>query len=73
MRTLISMWPQLKDSARQMLCKAAEELVDGHTGVIELHCHKGGVRLLRVGREYRTGDGDVEYRLGEDKSDAVGP
>ncbi len=65
-RDLISMWPFLKPTGQQALCKAAEELLEGHSGVIELHCHKGGVRLVRVGKEYRPGE--MEYKLGDDES-----
>jgi hypothetical protein len=50
-----------------MLTKTIELLIDRHSGVIELHCHKGGVRNLRVGQEYRPGQ--MERHIGEDTPD----
>ncbi len=62
------LWSQLTRSAQQVLTKQAELLVDGHSGTMELHCLNGGVRLLRVGRDYRPAD--MEYRMGEDERSA---
>ncbi len=61
------LWTQLSKSAQEMLTRQAEFLVEGYTGKMELHCHKGGVRLLRLGTEYRPGE--MEFRTGEDDSD----
>lgn len=62
--TLSDLWNRLRPSAQQALRHAAELLVEGHSGTIELQCHKGGVRLLRSGREWRPSDGETQY--GED-------
>ena len=66
-RDLNSMWPQLKPSAQQALCHAAAQLIERHSGVIELHCLQGGVRLVRTGKEWKPGD--FEYKLGDDVDD----
>lgn len=59
------LWCQLTKSAQQALIKEAEILVEGHSGTMELHCLKGGVRLLRVGRDYRPPD--MEYTMEKDR------
>ncbi len=53
---LEALWPRLSASARVMLCKQAELLVERYSGVMEIHCNKGGVRLLRAPYEYKPGD-----------------
>ena len=55
---LEDLWPQLTPSAREIMIKVAELLVGGHSGTLEMHCLKGGVRVLREGgwREYRPGE-----------------
>ena len=70
-RTLIDMWPNLTSSAQQMLCRAAEELMNGHSGVIEFVCLNGGIRKLRIGSEYQPKD--FEYRLGPDDDNTILP
>ncbi len=62
------LWSHLTKIAQQALTKQAEVLVDGHSGTMELHCPNGGVRLLRVGQDYRSAD--MEYRMGEDERSA---
>ncbi len=54
---LQELWPRLTPSAQEILTKVAELLVEGHSGTLELHCNKGGVRVLREGKwkEYRPG------------------
>lgn len=59
---LARLWPQLTKSARQLLLKEMEMLVEGYSGLMELHCWKGGVRLLRLGsgtQDYKPAD--TEY------------
>lgn len=53
---LLALWPRLSPSAQKVLLQQVKLLVDKHSGIIELHCHKGGVRLLRVGQDYKPED-----------------
>jgi hypothetical protein len=63
----LALWPKLKASAQVSLLKQAEMLVNRHSGTLELQCHEGGVRRLRVGQEYKPGD--MEYTMGADKDE----
>jgi len=60
---LEALWPRLSASARVMLCKQAELLVERYSGVMEIHCNKGGVRLLRAPYEYKPGDTDNSHSV----------
>lgn len=61
-RDLMSLWPRLKPTAQQALCWAADQLVEGKSGLIELMCKEGGVRKVRIGSEFTPSE--MEYRLG---------
>ena len=53
---VVQLWPRLTKSAQQILSKEMEILLEGYSGRMELHCLNGGVRLLRVGRDYTPED-----------------
>lgn len=50
---VVQLWPRLAKSAQHVLIKEMEILVEGYSGRMELHCHNGGVRLLRTGQDYK--------------------
>ena len=58
------LWPKLKRSTQLSLLHVMQRLANDYTGQVELHCNKGGVRLVRLGQEFRPSD--TEMRLGED-------
>jgi len=60
------LWARLTESAKLALIRVAQELVERHSGSIELHCLKGGVRLVRFGKEWRPAV--QEYRPGVEDS-----
>lgn len=53
---LLALWPKLTRSAQYALLKQAKLLAERHSGTIELHCHEGGVRMVKVGHEFHFND-----------------
>lgn len=56
---LLALWPQLTPSARRTLLQQVKILVGRHSGTIELLCYQGGVRRMRIGKDYKPDDGEL--------------
>jgi len=54
---LQELWPQLTPTAQQALVRLSKILAGRrYSGIIELRCYQGGIRLVRINSEWRPGD-----------------